>query len=584
MVVPLDRTIIALLLAASAAVDTLSAASAAADTLSVYCDDSLTCRLSSVHDKTATVMATYNKSTNLTSGFATLDIVSPAGVEPRLAAFGAGFAEGYQTADEIALFYNNVYEFGPRGPSKDLVAFVEDNDAWVRAQAKEKAAMDDYWTAVALVMTRFDGTVAGYAKAAAERADNKSAAALPPLGKLEFLWINLDGDLYDLQRAIGDTNSKRVGRLGRAARLLVGNESSKQVLRCSSLFKLTEDKSDVYFGHATWDTYATAAPRIFKHLTLPAVHGAGRGASHSSTADKEGTTEMVEGSAPSDAIASPLRTISMSSSPGFMSSIDDYYLVGEPSHAVTLGVIETSISIEDDAAYSAITPKSVLCWVRAMAANQVAMDAPSWATAFATHASGTYNNQWLVLDVAKAKAPLSKAAPLLPDTFVVLEEVPGLVHSADQTPHLNTHGYWASFNAIYYPETRKIAGARGSYDGHVRYKLFEELQGGVTSGAAMRRVMAWNDYKHDPGHIAHGPSDAIMSRGDLGSWGGDPGGGIDAKISSVTLASEGLGSWGRAGPTNDDQPTFCWAHAFRHTPHAGHPHCYDFEWAAFRPK
>ena len=69
-----------------------------------------------------------------------------------------------------------------------------------------------------------------------------------------------------------------------------------------------------------------------------------------------------------------------------MSSIDDYYLVGEPSHAVTLGVIETSISIEDDAAYSAITPKSVLCWVRAMAANQVAMDAPSWATAFATHA------------------------------------------------------------------------------------------------------------------------------------------------------------------------------------------------------
>ena len=112
-----------------------------------------------------------------------------------------------------------------------------------------------------------------------------------------------------------------------------------------------------------------------------------------------------------------------------MSSIDDYYLVGEPSHAVTLGVIETSISIEDDAAYSAITPKSVLCWVRAMAANQVAMDAPSWATAFATHASGTYNNQWLVLDAAKAKAPLSKAAPLLPDTFVVLEEVPGLVHA-----------------------------------------------------------------------------------------------------------------------------------------------------------
>ena len=41
------------------------------------------------------------------------------------------------------------------------------------------------------------------------------------------------------------------------------------MLRCSALVKHRADKRELYFGHATWDTYATAAPRIYKHLTLP---------------------------------------------------------------------------------------------------------------------------------------------------------------------------------------------------------------------------------------------------------------------------------------------------------------------------
>ena len=77
----------------------------------------------------------------------------------------------------------------------------------------------------------------------------------------------------------------------------------------------------------------------------------------------------------------------MSSSPAFLASIDDYYLVKEDD--VTLGVIETSISIEDRRAYKALTPQSVLCWVRSMVANQLATDAPSWAKTFATEARPT---------------------------------------------------------------------------------------------------------------------------------------------------------------------------------------------------
>jgi hypothetical protein len=110
--------------------------------------------------------------------------------------------------------------------------------------------------------------------------------------------------------------------------------------------------------------------------------------------------------------------------------------------------------------------------------------------------------------------------------------------------------------SLSFADTRRVAGAHGAYDQAMRYRLFGELQPRVTSADAMRAVMAWNDYQHDT--IAHGPTDAIMSRGDLGAF-GRAGGGIDAKISSVALASDGLSTAARAGPTNDNQPTFWYA-------------------------
>ena len=52
-----------------------------------------------------------------------------------------------------------------------------------------------------------------------------------------------------------------------------------------------------------------------------------------------------------------------------------------------------------------------------MVANQLAMDAPGWAHTFAKQASGTYNNQWMVLDVHKARQAVASAGELLDDTF-----------------------------------------------------------------------------------------------------------------------------------------------------------------------
>jgi hypothetical protein len=77
---------------------------------------------------------------------------------------------GYLTAADIATFFTNVWEFGPRGPSAALTKFVQENDAWTRQQASANHTHDDYWLAVQTVLDRFDGMWDGYQLIVGERA------------------------------------------------------------------------------------------------------------------------------------------------------------------------------------------------------------------------------------------------------------------------------------------------------------------------------------------------------------------------------------------------------------------------------
>lgn len=59
-------------------------------------------------------------------------------------------------------------------------------------------------------------------------------------------------------------------------------------------------------------------------------------------------------------------------------------------------------------------------WLRAIVANQLARSGREWCQIFARHNSGTYNNQWLVLDYKLFKP---RAAPP-PGLLYVLEQMP----------------------------------------------------------------------------------------------------------------------------------------------------------------
>ena len=89
---------------------------------------------------------------------------------------------------------------------------------------------------------------------------------------------------------------------------------------------------------------------------------------------------------------------------------------------------------------------------------------------------GTYNNQWMIGDLHLFTAAAAAGAPLAEGSFVVAEEVPGLVVARDQSATLDHDRYWPSFNCAYYNETRAIAGDDCSYTTDVRAQLFAELQ------------------------------------------------------------------------------------------------------------
>ena len=78
--------------------------------------------------------------------------------------------------------------------------------------------------------------------------------------------------------------------------------------------------------------------------------------------------------------------VHFSSSPGLLASLDDFYIVHSAS--AQLAVIETTNDVYNPELFELVTPRSCLCWARAITANTLATTAPSWATLFAKEASG----------------------------------------------------------------------------------------------------------------------------------------------------------------------------------------------------
>lgn len=79
---------------------------------------------------------------------------------------------------------------------------------------------------------------------------------------------------------------------------------------------------------------------------------------------------------------------------------------------------------------------------------------------FASHNSGTYNNQWMVLDVEALQGERKEGV------LWVLEQLPGTVEAADVSEVLLSQGYWPSFNVPYFPRIYNMSGYPADQDIH----------------------------------------------------------------------------------------------------------------------
>lgn len=86
------------------------------------------------------------------------------------------------------------------------------------------------------------------------------------------------------------------------------------------------------------------------------------------------------------------------------------------------GNVETTHKIYNRSLYEHVSPVGQIgCWLRNVVANKLAHTAQEWAKLFARYNSGTYNNQWSIVDYKKFESgkPLPSKGVLW-----VLEQIP----------------------------------------------------------------------------------------------------------------------------------------------------------------
>ncbi|KAM9281001.1 putative phospholipase B-like 2 isoform 2-T2 [Morus bassanus] len=486
-----------------------------------------------------------------TVGWAFLEVTTNASYNDSLQAYAAGLAEAAVSEQLMYMHWMNTM-VGYCGPFKyeseyceKLRSYLEANLGWMEEQMA-KGEDPEYWHQVRLALLQLKGLEDSYKG----RLDfPRGRFTLAPFG---FLLLQLGGDLEDLESALNRSFPGHV----------LGSGS------CSALLKLLPGHQDLLVAHDTWTSYQSML-RIIKKYTLPFRVSAG------------GNSQI------------PGSIQVFSSYPGTIFSGDDFYILSSG-----LVALETTIGNNNPARWKYLDPQgSVLEWLRNIVANRLARSGPEWAAIFRRFNSGTYNNQWMVVDY-KAFTP-GKASPLQ-GVLTVLEQIPGLVVAADQTELLYQQGYWASYNLPYFeeifnasgnPELVKKYGDWFTYNKNPRAQIFRRNQTLVHDLDSMVRLMRSNNYLRDPLSRCQGcdppqnAENAISARSDLNPSNGTypfPAlrqrchGGTDMKVTSSGMAPT-FGLVAASGPAWDDVPPFRWSTSPCSTLlHMGHPDLWTF--------
>ncbi|KAM9716279.1 phospholipase B-like 1 [Menidia menidia] len=480
----------------------------------------------------------YFNDTLFLSGWGILEIRAGYGgvqLEDETTFFLAGYLEGYLTAGQMLSHYFNMYP-QLRKDERVLISlksFLRKQDQWAREQVRLRKNNDPLWKYLGLILAQLDGLHAG----AAQWAKNKHRE---PLSVFAVQFLNGVGDLLDIVPAL-TLRSNSSAQTGAFRMPGMGH--------CTALIKVLPGFENLLFGHSSWYTYA-ATMRIYKHWDF-----------------RVSDTHAATG------------RMSFSSYPGFLTSLDDFYLLGSG-----LLMTQTSIGIFNASLFSQLSPYSLLAWQRVRLANSLAHNGEEWAKLFSKYNSGTYNSQYMVVDLSK----ISLRHSIRKGALTVVEQIPGKVLHSDQTPVLRS-GYWPSYNIPFHTEIYNLTGYSlmwkrygedFSYDLCPRAKILRRDQAKVSDLRSLKHMMRYNNYKRDPYSKGH-PCKTICCRNDLRPRRPRPDGCYDTKVTDYQMALQ-LAAEAINGPTTQGglRP-FSWQ-SFNLTAHQDLPHTYKFDFVSMR--
>mmetsp|Transcript_49674 Transcript_49674/g.118319 ORF Transcript_49674/g.118319 Transcript_49674/m.118319 type:complete len:560 (-) Transcript_49674:105-1784(-) len=460
----------------------------------------------------------------------------------------AGMVEGFLTAEHIETGYLNALSYVFRNEvSKPAIKFLEEQEAWAKKQAKDAAAGDLFWHQTGAVLAQLEGLEAGYAQAGLP-------SEVPHWG---FLMMNSVGDLFQIVQAVDP--SRRIDFPGMSKVELL--EFLRTQGMCSAIVKVPGGYEDLYMAHSSWFTYSNM-DRIFKHYHFDPT------------------------------VKVPTKRVSFSSYPGYLSSLDDFYMMDSG-----LGMVQTSNQVMNATVLKSIKPESVLSWQRVRVAHVLAETGSQWHDTFKQHYSGTYANQYMIVDF-KLFEP---GKPLKDGTLYVVEEMPGLLVGADQTERLRS-GYWPSYNVPFYPSIfersgyldKRLGKDHSAYELAPRAKIFRRDQGKIVDMTSFKRVMRYANFS-DPYAIGEGGEvdyfAAICARGDLSPTKPTMSGCYDSKVTSALKGFWNLSAEIVNGPTSvasdatggaSGNPVFEWTEKAKQ-PHFGQPQKFGFDFVRTSP-
>ena len=485
-------------------------------------------KLSSSIDKDSVASATYINSYE-SKGWDFLSISSyeepDNKYEDSIKSYGMGYLEGILNKNRIFSVYRNLMYFSfydnDNKLPENVIQYLTKNLEYMKEKSIKYKDSDPYWEHVYYIYQQMLGMFDGY---------NSVAENEKKIGFIYFQMVVANADIEDVVYYNNITKRPNFKNMT----LEEIRTYTALHTHCSALVKVTNDLSDIWIGHNTWATYGSMI-RTFKEYRF--------------VSNKQNEKSKV---------------VVFSSYPGSLSSIDDFYYLDSK-----LVVMETTNSNFNDSLYDLLKPESLLTWVRVMIANRLASSGEEWIEIFKKENSGTYNNQFQILDLNKIdinKKEINEKA------FMIIEQLPEYTESADVT-HFLTKGYWPSYNIPYFKTIYEKSGylevieenpslyASYDYSGSDRPVIFRREQTNVNSLEDFKKIMRYNNYQEDE-CSQNNAAWTIASRYDLNVNGvGRPlcYGAIDVKFVSVKEITEGKNIVHIiSGPTNDKQPTFSW--------------------------